>query len=66
MYRLHFEQQGFNTPGKGIEYGHWKSGFKLQISGGLETGWDLGPFAAGLAPGHNSPQATRYKKTLRY
>ena len=28
----------------------------------FEMGWDLRPFAAGLAPGHTSPQATKYKK----
>ena len=32
---------------------------------GTETGWDLGPFAAVLAPGQTSPQATKYKETMR-
>ena len=27
--------------------------------------WDLGPFAAMLAPGQTSPSATKYKETLR-
>ena len=27
--------------------------------------WDLGPFAAGLAPGQTSPPATKYKETMR-
>ena len=26
--------------------------------------WDLGPFAAVLAPGQTSPQATEYKETI--
>ena len=30
-----------------------------------ETGWDLGPFAAGLGPGQISPRATKYKETIR-
>ena len=30
-----------------------------------ETGWDLGPFAAVLAPGQTSPQAAEYKETTR-
>ena len=30
-----------------------------------ETSWKLGPFAAMLAPGHTSPQATKYKETIR-
>ena len=34
-------------------------------SSGFETGWDLGPFAAVLAPGHTSPQASKYKETIR-
>ena len=31
---------------------------------GYKTGWDFGPFAAMLAPGHTSPGATKYKETL--
>ena len=30
-----------------------------------ETGWDLGPSAAGLAPGQTSPPATKYKDSIR-
>ena len=30
-----------------------------------ETGWDLGPFAAVLAPGQMSPRATKYKDTIK-
>ena len=29
-----------------------------------ETGWDLGPFAAMLAPGHTSPPGTKYKEII--
>ena len=29
-----------------------------------ETGWGLGPFAAVLAPGQTSPQATKYKEAI--
>ena len=35
-----------------------------RVSSGLETGWDLGPFAAVLAPGQTSPRATKCKETL--
>ena len=31
----------------------------------IETGWDLEPFATVLAPGQKSPQATKYKETIR-
>lgn len=31
----------------------------------IEADWDLGPFAAVLAPGHMSPQTTTYKEALR-
>ena len=30
-----------------------------------EPGWDLGPFAAVLAPRHASPSATKHKETKR-
>ena len=30
-----------------------------------ETGWNLGPLAEVLAPRQMSPQATKYKETLR-
>ena len=31
----------------------------------FETGWDLGPFAAVLAPGRTSPPATNHRETVR-
>ena len=32
-----------------------------------QTGpWDVGPFAAVLAPGQMSPPETKYKETLRH
>ena len=31
----------------------------------LESGWDLGPFPALLAPGHSAPPATKHKETIR-
>ena len=30
-----------------------------------ETGWDLGPFTAVLAPGQMSPQAIEQEETVR-
>ena len=44
--------------GRGVK---WKS---LTLLCSSETGWDLGPFAAMLAPGHTSPPATKYKETI--
>ena len=45
------------------------SGYLQTPLQGCETGWDLGPgtpaFAAVLAPGQTSPQATKYKETIR-
>ena len=32
---------------------------------GFETGWNLRHFAAALTPGQTSPQATKYKETMR-
>ena len=36
-----------------------------KIKNRTETGWDLRSFAAVPAPGHTSPQATKYKETIR-
>ena len=37
----------------------------MDVGRSYETGWDLGPFAAGLAPGQTSPRLTKYKETVR-
>ena len=47
---------GFPTGGLILLTGTWT---------GLETGWDLGHFAAVLAPEQTSPPATKYKETIR-
>lgn len=33
--------------------------------GGLQTGWDRGPFTAVCAPGQTPPGAVGYKETIR-
>lgn len=37
----------------------------VKVSNTAVTGWDLGPFAAMLAPGQKSPQAAEYEETIR-
>ena len=41
------------------------SGGLRAFPGALETGWDLGHFAAVAAPGQMSPGATKYKQIVR-
>ena len=51
--------------GLGMSSGHKFSNMPFSVKhneGAVETGWDLGPVTAMLAPGQRSPAATKYKK----
>ena len=58
------------NPSGGLDSGSWRDLLtlwrKIVLSPTLsETDWDLGPFAAVLTPGQMSPQATKYKESIR-